>query len=1026
LFNAVPIRKIAHQIVIFRMPRKPAVPHHEMVNAIILAKGGIVDGENRISGPTAEIWRQLASNLGNRVQPRYLYQYVKQDRHDVHRLLGLTQSRSTSSPVYSTSPVSQMDMELDTDEEVERELQPEKKIMITFTPAEWHTIQPREMTYKRRDRVGTRVRMVLPQQCWTNALIEKLWECHKLPCPYSIIRGQVTCGEDTEFIKIAALCKECGASATGVVLFKPLEGESVSLTWRAPDTRKVPHSRSRWLTGATRQQVGKELRRNCASAYRRELAFLKMDQGDLKPPTLWSNSVLRKAKQDYKEQELGTKGHGSPINSLVILKYSAKYAGTIHDIGIDKFFVHYYTAAQLLLYKKHTKTNYSKLSLDATGTLVKKIYRTEEQKSGHIFLYEGVLTSVGRSGPPQHIPVVQMLSEKHDTNSIIYWLNEWRRAGAPVPNEVVVDNSAALKSAVARVFASMDIKTYIDNCFAYLREGRGNLPKTYIRLDVAHYINAVCRWRIWADPSKKRVKEFYVRCLGVLINAQTFQEFEDRLRNVLTVAMSPCQSDGHGEYFPMHDCLARLTRAMKNGLDELNVVNIEKAAPLPDNGEMESSFLSQWITEMENSITPSDDPQGELNPYYLPEVAKEFCRMAKEFVLWSSVLTSDFGSPFIRGTSNPVESTFSDLKCNVLKGEAKPQKVDNFVAIHINAIEGACRIADVTTFDGININGPKNKMDHDEDSGMDLNHIENWRGLGAPKRSKYLTAFPGAEIAVASTNFKSHGVLRNGSGKAVVTSDGTVLIISNTCPFDALCHLVTNAYMTFESYRDQMAKSVNQFIVTAMTLAREGTKKETYSKRAEALASVLDPKSALQMPTTRRRTLALEYDAFGNVTNLLKKLIPPHTSQEVMCEVENHQIQKYVIDPDSRTLVDLGLEELEQSLTANRHQCGQCFVRYGGHIFVDVEFLSDTSFPRDDPTTARLYSLSEVPQRLSLGNDTFYLSGVVSYANNHYVAYCFNTKWRKYDDLVPKEHLVEDVTKIWPSVLMYVKSANTI
>nr|CAD7397820.1 unnamed protein product [Timema poppensis] len=42
------------------------------------------------------------------------------------------------------------------------------------------------------------------------------------------------------------------------------------------------------------------------------------------------------------------------------------------------------------------------------------------------------------------IPVVQMLSERHNSNAIAYWLTEWVRLGASVPNHVVTDDSAAL------------------------------------------------------------------------------------------------------------------------------------------------------------------------------------------------------------------------------------------------------------------------------------------------------------------------------------------------------------------------------------------------------------------------------------------------------------------------------------------------------------------------------------------------------------------------------------------------------
>lgn len=59
---------------------------------------------------------------------------------------------------------------------------------------------------------------------------------------------------------------------------------------------------------------------------------------------------------------------------------------------------------------------------------------------------------------------MQMLSERHNSNAIVYWLSEWVRAGAPVPREVIVDDSAALISALCRAFGGEpSTQSYVDN-----------------------------------------------------------------------------------------------------------------------------------------------------------------------------------------------------------------------------------------------------------------------------------------------------------------------------------------------------------------------------------------------------------------------------------------------------------------------------------------------------------------------------------------------------------------------------------
>jgi len=76
-----------------------------------------------------------------------------------------------------------------------------------------------------------------------------------------------------------------------------------------------------------------------------------------------------------------------------------------------------------------------------------------------------------------------MLTESHTTNSIQFWLIEWKRTGAPRPREVVCDFSIALLTAVVRSFTEyLTLEQYADAC------RNVNVPDCYIRIDVAHFI----------------------------------------------------------------------------------------------------------------------------------------------------------------------------------------------------------------------------------------------------------------------------------------------------------------------------------------------------------------------------------------------------------------------------------------------------------------------------------------------------------------------------------------------------------
>jgi len=66
-------------------------------------------------------------------------------------------------------------------------------------------------------------------------------------------------------------------------------------------------------------------------------------------------------------------------------------------------------------------------NIDTIGSIIKKIKRPDKSKTAHIFLYNCVVNSE-KSGL---FPITQMLSERHNTNAVHYWLMEWIRSDAP-------------------------------------------------------------------------------------------------------------------------------------------------------------------------------------------------------------------------------------------------------------------------------------------------------------------------------------------------------------------------------------------------------------------------------------------------------------------------------------------------------------------------------------------------------------------------------------------------------------------
>jgi len=158
--------------------------------------------------------------------------------------------------------------------------------------------------------------------------------------------------------------------------------------------------------------------------YRAERADKLMTPGDPEPPHLYDAFILHVAKNEYTKSQHFDK---DPVNAISIMKRSV-YLNCIHNIGLDPFFVHYWTNHQLQVYRKYCSMNVSSIYIDATGSIVNKLTRVDKSLSKHIFLYQVVINYNNAQ-----FSVSQMLSERHTTNNIHFWLLEGCKMGAPYP-----------------------------------------------------------------------------------------------------------------------------------------------------------------------------------------------------------------------------------------------------------------------------------------------------------------------------------------------------------------------------------------------------------------------------------------------------------------------------------------------------------------------------------------------------------------------------------------------------------------
>lgn len=108
----------------------------------------------------------------------------------------------------------------------------------------------------------------------------------------------------------------------------------MNLIIKTRDTRNIKHHKKVSIKGAYRSQIGEQLLHTAPSNWRRQEAENKMEFGDSEPPTLPSISVCRNIRQEAKKKYFVVPREKNPVSSLIKMKYSQRYAGSIHTVSV--------------------------------------------------------------------------------------------------------------------------------------------------------------------------------------------------------------------------------------------------------------------------------------------------------------------------------------------------------------------------------------------------------------------------------------------------------------------------------------------------------------------------------------------------------------------------------------------------------------------------------------------------------------------------------------------------------------------
>lgn len=508
---------------------------------------------------------------------------------------------------------------------------------ITLSKSEWDTLKSNILKYKDREYEV----LVIG---WSDAVYDILWSHLKLPCPFSFKNAKINRNPGEIFLSIKGSCSECKLKIH-IYCQSESTGDSPILNISTFDSRGIVHEKKRQVCG-DRRSIGKELQGTSTYTWRRNEANKLMDFGDVVPANLPSEDVARKAKQEAQDKELGLFKVKAALASVWDMKYGQEFNGCIYEIGLDHFYVMYWSPTQLFLYKKK-EDNIGSISIDATGGLVKQIPKPDGSKRV-VYLYQAVC-----GYRKKILPLFQLISEKHDTNTLTYWMREWLRSGGSVPKQVVIDYSLALLNATSLAFNNSDLKTYIENCIVFDNSSssmRVQRPRCLIRIDIAHLIKLVARWSCFKHESLEK-KDFYLRCVGLLSTCTKIDEFIQICTDVLSVTFSTYEDidDKKSHCFAAHNRI--INRLKSYHIPNDTPKNPENSDPnllgrcddfeeIPSSSKALDAILEKIETDSTDNLK-----QGRLNPYHCPDFGFRLFKLSKQFVLWTAVMTSNDKTP---------------------------------------------------------------------------------------------------------------------------------------------------------------------------------------------------------------------------------------------------------------------------------------------------------------------------------------------------------------------------------------------
>jgi hypothetical protein len=342
--------------------------------------------------------------------------------------------------------------------------------------------------------------------------------------------------------------------------------------------------------------------------------------------------------------------------------------GFIQAIGIDPFYVLFYTEDQIKTYAEHCRDGHCILHVDSTGGVMRAI---KGQKRP--FHYSLILNE-------SSIPVCEFLTTCHRGSWLMSLIDFFLNHCATInngkrlrPQIVVVDFSFALINCINLTFNRCNLINYLMQVWKSLTSTPSTFGMTIVKLCGAHFIKAAANRLVRVEKSKV-IRKAVLVMITVLQRCTTMAEAAEKYQAVFTLLTEKCTT---AESESMKNMLLKnfdeeqFSKDFGDVIQDINTTDDVSSIPESRLNLRKQSPFSKFfagVVKVHESDLANDDGEGvheteTANELYSPPSMRIVSELVTFFPMWSCVLHS---SVVTVQTNATVESHFRNLKHSTL------------------------------------------------------------------------------------------------------------------------------------------------------------------------------------------------------------------------------------------------------------------------------------------------------------------------------------------------------------------------